>query len=282
MTFIPELGGLATSLQLLDTQRNPQELLFLPKSFEPKKYKGVSCGWPFCFPVCGRLQRDGKKGVYLYEGKRYKLPELHGFAQHEPWQVLDHSQDRISLRLIDNERTREQYPFAFELVLSYHINDHELRCEMAVVNRDEKPMPYYAGFHPYFLVEGDKQKAFIEFEGKSGWQYNKGLTDIVGERSLFETPIAITAEAVNESLTELAEDKTIRLSLPNGQRLEMSVIGRDNPNLFRFLQLYHRPDEPFFCVEPWMSYPNAINSVEGARWLGPGETDRAVLELAFA
>ena len=71
----------------------------------------------------------------------------------------------------------------------------------------------------------------------------------------------------------------MQVVFPEGLRLNMSVVGRNDPDLFRFLQLYHISKEPFFCIEPWMSYPNAINSLDGMRWLAPGAVDRAVLNL---
>ncbi|WP_304985964.1 hypothetical protein [Coxiella-like endosymbiont] len=35
-------------------------------------------GWPFCFPVCARLKRQWKEGVYLFDGTLYQL-KIDGF-----------------------------------------------------------------------------------------------------------------------------------------------------------------------------------------------------------
>ena len=41
-------------------------------------------------------------------------------------------------------------------------------------------------------------------------------------------------------------------------------------------------DQPFFCVEPWMGHPNAMNTVAGVHWLAPGGSVRGVFSCKAA
>ena len=59
----------------------------------------------------------------------------------------------------------------------------------------------------------------------------------------------------------------------------MNAGGIDDPSFFSYVQLYTIPEQPFFCVEPWMSFPNAMNTVSGVRWLQPGQTECGILTL---
>jgi len=283
MTFAPEKGGLATSLVLCDANNTLQELLYVPEDFDLDSYTDIGLGWPFCFPICARISRDGHYGKYLYDGQLYELP-IHGFANTQTWQVLNHNSDTITLSMKHTEATLAVYPFEFQVILSYQISDNTLMCEQTYINHGHKPMPYAAGFHPYFLIDTQhypKKDVMIDFQGKQGLVYNDDLTDIIGSHPAYNTPIAIDDPQVNESLTVLGDSKTTTLTFPDGRYINMTVIGRDNPDLFNHLQLYHIPNEPFFCVEPWTSFPNAINTVDGMAWLSPGQQEHAVLKLVF-
>lgn len=281
MHFAPEKGGLAYSLIMPD-QQQPRELLYRPENFSLQAYDSIHMGWPFCFPVCARLSRDGQSGAYNYRHQRYILP-IHGFANDEPWSVTELGDDHITLVLTDNERTRAVYPFAFEVTLQYRIAPGQLICQQVYRNQGRQVMPYYAGFHPYFLVDlarYRKQEVMVHFTAEQQLLYNNDLTDIVGTKPAYSTPIAISDEQVNESLIQLGTDHQITLSFPDGFVISLKV---DNPNdstLFNHVQLYHIAKAPFFCIEPWMAAPNSLNTVDQCRLLQPCQTESATLTLS--
>ena len=59
-----------------------------------------------------------------------------------------------------------------------------------------------------------------------------------------------------------------------GQALEITA-----DELYRHLVVYTPPGQPFFCVEPWMGFPNAMNTLLGARLLAPGAEDKGKLRV---
>ena len=281
MHFAPEKGGLAYSLIMPD-QGKPRELLYQPEDFSLASYDSIHMGWPFCFPICARLSRDGQYGGYNYNHHRYELP-IHGFANDESWQVNQLADHRLILTLTDNERTRSVYPFEFEVILDYHLQPGKLTCHQHYHNTGNTIMPYYAGFHPYFLIDLEryrKEHVKVDFAGKQQLIYNDELTDIVGTKPAFKTPISIAAEEVNESLTQLEHDHRITLSFPDGFTITMQVDSPDDATLFDHVQLYHIPKAPFFCIEPWMATPNSLNTVDQARLLAPGQSEQACLVLS--
>lgn len=278
VTVVPERGGVLSSI-VMPGNSGPRELLFQHDYFWDEIIDDLPGGAPWAFPVFARLERQGQRGAYLYDGKLYYLP-IHGFAWQEPWEIELTAANRMTLRLRDNERTFAQYPFRFLVTLEYEIRCGQLICSQTYANLGHRPMPYCAGFHPYFLTPLlTKSQVQLNFHPVRRFLYNEALTDLVGEGELFILPSAITDPKLNEQLTQIAEDKEIILSFPDGDTLHLCAEGVEDDDLFRYVQLYNIPEKPFFCIEPIMGVPNALNSVSGMRWLVPGQAERGLLTL---
>ncbi len=280
MTFIPDLGALGTSLLVTTGSGKERELLYFPKDWTPETHLKMCGGFPFMFPICGRLSRREGEARYLYRGKTYTMP-IHGFAHRVPWELIDCKENRIAMRLCENELSLKEYPFSFELTLCYEVEEGRLRCHHTYHNTGNEPLPYYGGFHPYFRLPFQKDEILLSYHPKRQLIYNTSLTDIVGETSPFATPCPVSTPELNESLVELGLDKKVKLDFPDGSALSMQVTGESDPDFCPFVQLYHIPAEPFLCIEPWMSHPNAMNTTGAVRWLAPGAKDSGILELYY-
>lgn len=280
-SFIPEKGGICYSI-IFPEEDKDRELLFLHDYFAQSHWFDLPGGWPFLFPVCARVERNGEPGRYLYDGNIYKMPQ-HGFAWQSVWEVENSNKpDELIMVLRDNPSTREIYPFSFEVKLLYKIGNGILVCEQIYTNLNKQPMPYSAGFHPYFLTPAPaqgKDKVLLDYHPVKAFVYNERYTDLIGEQPLFGLPTSITNPELNEKLTLLGENKKADLIFPNNFVLELGAAGIENLDLFPYLQLYTMADKPFFCVEPWMSFPNAINTLKGMRWLQPGESEKGIVTL---
>lgn len=280
-SFIPEKGGICYSIIFPD-KNEERELLFLHDYFSQSHWFDLPGGWPFLFPVCARVERDGQRGHYLYEGHIYQMPQ-HGFAWQSSWEVLSAEKpDELIMFLRDNPATRAIYPFSFEVKLLYKIGNGILICEQIYTNLNKDPMPYSVGFHPYFLTpapEQGKDEVILDYQPVKCFSYNKDYTDLVGTQPLFQIPTSITNPQINEKLTLLGKNKKVALKYTEDFILEIGAAGIEDLDLFPYLQLYTMPDKPFFCVEPWMSFPNAINAVKGMRWLAAGQSEKGLLTL---
>lgn len=277
-TFIPARGAVGASI-VIDPKNTARELLFQHDTFWDKIWNDLPGGWPVCFPVCARLEAGGVAGAYRLNNQTYHLP-IHGFAWSEKWAVSQHDASMIEMVLRDNANTFQQFPFHFEVILRYDLLPTHMRCTLTVKNTGKESMPYYAGFHPYFLIPEniDKQNVILDYQPIKRFQYNERLTDIVGEQPLFELPCAITTPEINEQLTLLGDDKSVRLQFPDMQ-LTLNTQGVEDPNLFPYVQLYTMPEQPFFSAEPWMGYPNMLNHPEDCHQLAPGASEQVILQL---
>lgn len=276
-TIIPERGAWVSSI-IFPFQSGDREILFQHDYAWNQVLNDLPGGLPFLFPVCARICRQKKLGIYLYDGKQYEL-NMHGFSWYEKWEVNAITENSIELILRQNEHTLSQYPFRFEVRLKYAVLPGKLICHQVYQNHENlKSMPYYAGFHPYFLTPmHEKEKIMLDFESIRRFKYNSDLTDIIGEQSLIRTPVSIASPEINEQLSLLASNKSVSLTFPNQEQLSVNIA--KHADLFPYLQLYTIPEKPFFCAEHWMAFPNAMNTVYGVRWLKPTETETAVYEI---
>lgn len=275
--IVPELGAIVSSLEF-----NGRETLFQHDFFWDSGAEKTRGGIPFLFPICGRLERGGAANAWLCDRRIYSMP-IHGFAMRMPWaRAGAPAGHEVALELRDTEHTRAQYPFSFMLTLRMTAMPGAFLIRAECTNTGSRPMPYYAGFHPYFLTpEPGKGKELtrLDYKPVSRIPYNASLTDITGETPPPRFPASIADPQINEMLSRIGQDKQARLLMPDKTEIRLETFGIGDPDLFPYIQLYTLPDRPFFCVEPWMGFPNSLNSFDGCRRLAPGQTEIGVFGI---
>jgi len=271
--IVPALGGIVASLRL-----GGRECLFQYPWFWDPRTEELRGGIPPLFPVCGRLLKEDVRGLYHVEGRPFVLP-IHGFSMRFPWEVSDASRpDALRLRLVDSEKSRSMFPFAFELDLLYSASAEGLSCRLAVRNVGGDPMPFYAGFHPYFLTPppgAGKEQTLFAAHPRNRHLYNATKTDLVGSAPPPAFPMPVSDVDVNELLLEMGDDRRTTLRFPDG-----FVLRQDASPRLRFRQFYTLPDHPFFCDEPWMAPPGSMNRPGAAHVLLPGKSETCEILLS--
>ena len=134
---------------------------------------------PVLFPIVGRLKDDS----YFYKGKKYTLSQ-HGFARDKEFKVVAQDDDFIEFSLKNDEKTFENYPFLFELNISYKLEKTKLIISYIVKNASEDKMYFSIGAHPAFNISNGDFLEFEEIEKTKRYFLNdKGL--IYKEEELF-------------------------------------------------------------------------------------------------
>jgi len=278
--IVPELGAIVSSLQLPGPD-GLREVLFRHPHFWDPAAERTRGGIPFLFPVCGRLERNGQSGAYLFDGHVYEI-KIHGFAMRGPWEVVKADAASLTVRLTDSPASLGQFPFPFRITLVFQFEGQAFVIDQVYENTGTRPFPYYAGFHPYFLTPAPgsgKEAVILNYKPRSRWLPNERLTDIVGTAAAPAMPVSVTDPAVNEILTQVGPEREVVLACPDGVSVHLRADGLEDPAMFPFVQLYTMADRPFYCVEPWMGFPNALNAVSGVRWLAAGRTERGRLTV---
>lgn len=232
---------------------------------------------PVLFPVVGAY----KDKECRYQGKTYSLPQ-HGFARDMEFTLVEKKDDVIWFSLSDNEETRANYPFGFELNIGYQISGRTTKVLWRVKNTNDGEMFFSIGGHPAFATEKcreDKITGYIELKGLSKATVRK-LEGGLASDTLYELPLEDGLFAVTEDV--FAGDALV---IENSQTGEVSLLD-ENKNKYLTVRfdaplfgLWTPPGKnaPFICIEPWYGRCDGTNftgTLEEREWgnvLGAGE-----------
>jgi len=210
---------------------------------------------PILFPIVGRLIND----QYTLNDQTYTMRQ-HGFARDQVFQVIEHSKDSITLRLTDNEQTRAQYPYAFELQVKYTLFQDTLEIEHCVTNLDTSDLYYSLGGHPGFHIEGELSEYYLDFGGDytvnqhliSGNYYNGKTKEIKLSRNFQLSDDLFTNDAI---VIKHPPFQSIGFGKINGPKL--LTLHCDT---WTAVGLWTKPGAPFFCIEPWWGWADSSDS----------------------
>ena len=98
---------------------------------------------PILFPIVGRLSNN----TTLIDGQAYQLPQ-HGFARDMTFSCLEQREDYLLFALTATPESKQHYPFDFELLIRYQLQDNKLTVAWQVNNINSVMMPFSIGAHP--------------------------------------------------------------------------------------------------------------------------------------
>lgn len=114
---------------------------------------------PVLFPIVGRL----KNNTYNYQNKNYSLSQ-HGFARDKEFKVIQQSDSVIEFELLNDDETKEFFPFEFRLQIKYQIVNDVLNCSYKVINpSDLSELLFGIGAHPGFKVPLLESEKFTDY-----------------------------------------------------------------------------------------------------------------------
>jgi galactose mutarotase-like enzyme len=248
------------------------------------KYSGYEYIWqadasvwnrssPVLFPFVGKLKND----TYFFKGKEYHLPQ-HGFARNYDFELLNHQENKAVFILKSNSSTKENYPFDFELKLSYTLTGNELQLEYAVKNTGDQPMCFSLGAHPAFNLPEGLENYLLEFEKEERLPRHL-LKAGLRTQVLESVPIMGNRLALKEEYFE--EDAIVFKGM---QSKEISIINLQNKKLisleaegFPYYGIWAKKPYPFLCLEPWHGIADSqvatgeLTEKEGLRTLASSE-----------
>lgn len=261
LEIVPERGGIITSWCV-----QGQEILYLDKERFANPELSVRGGIPILFPICGNLPDN----TYTHNGQQYTLKQ-HGFARNLPWEVIQQQaspqQAWVTLSLKSNEQTRSVYPFEFQLHFTYHIRGNTLEIRQEYVNLSSTPMPFSAGFHPYFSVQDKSQIEFTIPSNQYQDQKSKEINPFDGNFDFHREEIDFAFGNLSSNSTSVTD---------KGRKLQLTMEWDD---IFSTLVFWTLKDKGFYCVEPWTAPRNALNTQEHLTILPPGATQKATIRL---
>jgi galactose mutarotase-like enzyme len=259
--LVPERGALVTSFRV-----GERELLYLDPATLIDRTKNVRGGIPVLFPMAGKLANER----YTAGGREYSMKQ-HGFARNRAWAVVEQRAEddaRVTLALGSDDATRAQFPWDFEVRLTFVLAGSTLRIEQRYENRASEPMPLHAGFHPYFAVpDAQKGATRIRTDATRAFDNVRGVTEPF-------TGFDLTRPEVDEFLLDHTPRETM-LERPDGQNVRITMDAS-----FTTLVVWTIRGKDYVCVEPWTAPGNALNSGTHLLAVPPGKAHEAVVAIS--
>ena len=206
---------------------------------------------------------------------------IHGLVRWRPFRIDSVNQNRCSLTLLLHPTP--DYPFLSEVNVTYHLGKLGLTVTTTVTNRDDVPIPFGVGFHPYLAVttptiEGaELEVPAAAYVAVNDRQLPIGeILPLRGQALDFTKRKSISGHELDVTFTELLRDDsglaTVVLADANGGEVELSV-DRNFPYLQVFTgdTLERGRRRTSIAVEPMTCPPDALRSGKDVVVLEPGQ-----------
>ena len=184
---------------------------------DPTYWKGRN---PLLFPQVSSTSTK----TNIIDGKEYPMGN-HGFARNSEFELVSDKNNKLVFLLKDNEETHKQYPFSFEIYVTYSLKDNAVLIDYEVVNTNDRKMPFGFGLHPGFMCDEGLKDSYVTFN--NGHEFKLNFDQLYP--TYFEEPMPSSA--------------TLHT---NGHEIKLDFDG------FKHLALWS-PNGPFVCIEPWMN-----------------------------
>ena len=100
---------------------------------------------PLLFPYVGKTYQN----KLWIDGKQYDT-EKHGFARTSLFDCVAESENSVTYMLKDSEETKKMFPYAFELYVTYTLEENRLNVKWEVKNPSDETIYFTIGAHPAF------------------------------------------------------------------------------------------------------------------------------------
>jgi len=212
-------------------------------------------GWhaPNLFPIVGALVDD----QLVHLGKSYPMKQ-HGFLRQSECVPVMLGADACEFQLQHSAATLRQYPFAFDLTVSYRLDEDRLAVGFTLHNPAETVLYASLGAHPGFrwpLGALEREQHIIQFEQPEPANIRRlrGRTlDPVTHPTPVEGRILQLREALFDQdalIFEHPVSRSITYGVPGSAAIELSY-----PD-FPSFGIWSKPGgAPFICLEPWQGF----------------------------
>lgn len=144
----------------------------------PKKITSSSDTASFVMAPYPNRIADSK---FQFNGHSYTLDNgkehaIHGYVRNREWEIVKVCPTYAIFRFDSRDFADIDYPFPFQCVLKYEVQDHKLMTSLELSNVGTSPMPAGCGFHPYFkrALAGQDENIRIQFQADGIYRYSGG------------------------------------------------------------------------------------------------------------
>lgn len=236
---------------------------------------------PILFPIVGKVLND----TYRVDDKEYHLTG-HGFARHNEFTVVECTDTKVVYQLVSNDEIIQQYPFLFELNISYTLDGDTLSCQCLVNNKDHEDIYFQIGGHPAFSCpflenesSNDYYLEFSEEETLNEKLLNPNTAAMTRDTRLFmnnEKRFFIRQEMFNRDAIVLKDIKSKTITLKSLNHSKTLAVHMENFDHVGLWAAKHVGD--LIAIEPWVGHTDYVDFTgqlkdkEGVKKLGVNES----------
>lgn len=226
---------------------------------DPKQWASSA---PILFPIVGNLRNN----EYHLDGQTYSMTQ-HGFSRHNEYQVVNHSDTSVTFHLSSNEEIKKQYPFLFDLFVTYTLQDNVLSCKCEVINIDQQTMYFQIGGHPAFACpfkDGESSNDYY-FELEKNETLTQKVIDIEQSgmsritKTFFdnEKRFFIRQELFNNNAIVLKDVQSKYIALKSLNHNKSIVFHMEGFNHLGLWAANHVGD--LIAIEPWVGHADYVD-----------------------
>ncbi|WP_340025629.1 aldose 1-epimerase [Paenibacillus sp. FSL K6-1096] len=277
VTLLPRLGN--NVISLWDNIKERQ-ILRQPDESDLDAYlqKPYHFGIPLLVPP-GRI----RGGQFEFRGTSYRFDRnagdhhIHGLHRTQSWCVSDIEEDEdgcaVTTEFItsDDPGWIRQFPQPLKLEMTFRLQDARLRQTLKVTHLGSAPVPFGAGYHTWFMLDGTPGRWNVTLPAESVCELNEELLSSgrllpLGELGSLHSGLNLQGKNL-DTVLHLAEQQPAEAVLmrDDGYGLRYSA----DRNLFGHWILYTKGEaDQFLCIEPLTWLPDAPNLPQDASLTG--------------
>lgn len=210
---------------------------------------------PILFPICSSL----KDNEYIYEGKVYRLPK-HGFASNRFFSIEHQTDSAVTFLFKSEAADKPQYPFDYELRVTYSLSKARLDIRYDVNNFSAKKMYFSIGAHEGYRLPCGLERYEIEFPQKETLYScvldGDTLTD---ERKLIlenSNILPLKYDYFSDDALIFKNLKSKSAIIKTNQSKRKIKVTFDG---FDYFLIWTIPKADFVCLEPWCGITDNID-----------------------
>lgn len=298
-SVIPAAGAEIASLRVKLGGRW-REILYRALAYSEAPPDGWDGRAPLLWPAVGRTNtpeqiarakatgRAPRSFRYHYQGRTWPM-QMHGFVRRREWELVGcgvkGGRAFATCALRSSDKTRKMYPFDFGLTVTHTLGGGRIvsRYEVAADDANTAPMPFTIGNHIGFTLPFGKRGSFDECTIRTPSKRQLVLNEmaVLSRKSVkkdLSKPVPMSSGIWADTFlggytrrtawAELADPHSITLRISQAERpVAGRLLAGEKDIHFVF---WGSPDLGYFCPEPWIGKPNALNTGRGAVELAPG------------
>ena len=285
-TFLasPEKGARLLNWHVNMSDGSVRDVIHWPESGSDLPLEKIHGGIPILFPFAGQCYHEGREGYWKDGSGEIRSMPCHGFAKDSRFAIRSIDQAGFEAELIQDESFRENYPYEYTFLVIFHFLELSLQISLILENEGRTPIPWSAGLHPYFQVPWRKDLGrkdhLLSLDAGKAFQYQQGGQMV--KRPAFPSPTPLDDPGLVNCIHYELGTPSAEVSLLNGEEtIRVSEVGGAEVGTRTSFVTWSEEDAPYFCLEPWMSPPNAPEN-KSVKMVPPAAREEFTVEIELA